>query len=163
MPIVVLPTTEVRVAAFPFVDEESEGNYFQLLAGGFPVGKRLIVINGTRPGVGKTTLARNLLMQIFNSAACQRWPGNEDQWERLIPAVIKSGHGYLYFDNVFGKVTSPTLAALCTSAQWTWRKLGTHEMETADVNLLVVITGNGIEMSEEIRRRAVVIELGDKR
>ena len=84
-------------------------------------------------------------------------PAKEAQWEKLLPSVIRAG--YLFFDNVSGCIHSDALAAFLTAKEWTWRKLGTHEMEKARVDCQVVITGNSVSISADLARRAIFIEL----
>ena len=142
-----------------FADEASETNYRKAMDGelneyGF---KPLIVINASGPGTGKTRLAHHILEARFGSSAACEMPMREQPWERLIPAVLE--RGYLFMDNVRGPVNSPTLAALLTSKEWSWRKLGTQKIESAKVDLQVIVAGNGVQLSEDLARRAIWIEL----
>lgn len=142
-----------------FRDEGSRENFFKAMKGdlnqyGF---RPMIAITASRPGSGKTALARHILEARGLPSAPTMMPLKEQGWEKLLPAAIP--RGYLFLDNVYGTFNSSTLSAFLTSKSWSWRVLGSTRIEEARLDVQVVVTGNNIELGEDLLRRSLVIDL----
>jgi hypothetical protein len=137
-----------------FANAESEAHYRQALAGelneyGF---KPLIVITADGPARGKTRLARHILESRFGSCVvCEMPPGQA--WDGLVNAALE--RGYLFMDDVCGRVDSPELARMLTAVMEMIAASGLAQL----LDLQVIITGNRLQLSADLARRAICIEL----
>jgi len=114
-----------------------------------------------REGSGKTLLARLCLCPIHGPVKITPPPEkrNEGSLRQLLSAVARAGEPYLFFDNWRGVIASPALEAFVTANIWGDRVLGVSELFTAEKSCLVFVTGNDAEVSPDIRRRSLFVEL----
>lgn len=151
-------TTKTQIEGIRFADAESEGNFHKAMFFGAGDGMRpMVVINADRPGLGKTFLARQILRERSLHPMVFRMPKTDDSLRRFIPSVLADG--YLFLDDVTFPLVSPLLAELITSETWEYRKMGSAEKQTREVDLVVVVTGNNVRLSEDLQRRAIWINL----
>lgn len=124
----------------------------------------LFAIEADRPGTGKTLLAQIASVLITgNRAGIMAMPPSEDQLSKKITAVLREGREFLAFDNVAHVVDSASLAALATATDWVDRVLQTSSVVRLPNMGVCLLTGNRIELSREIARRCVRIQLAPHR
>ena len=141
-----------------FADHQSESNFKKALVGGKnQLGRNPFVIISGPPGSGKSTLGRLLLEGLYGDAFVTRWPKSEAGWERLLPCL--AGKQYLFFDNLYGDIYSQSLMNLVSSGDFEYRKLYTHKMKRVSLDMMVVITGNGLNLDADIALRAWFVGL----
>jgi hypothetical protein len=151
--------SDFDIEKVPFADVQSRRNFHLAKAGernamGF---LPLVIINGSRPGSGKTALAREILNSRFSSAKVDEMPLSRVAWYGLIFGAKE--RGYLFLDDI-GKLPDNVLQWL-VSPGYTLRKLGSKEYSTASArDIQVVITGNNLTVSKALSEFALVIQLG---
>ncbi|MEX0407945.1 hypothetical protein ABGN05_20000 [Aquibium sp. LZ166] len=90
-------------------------------------------------------------------------PKQEDEIEKRLTGVLIEGRAIVMFDNVTGRISSPALAAFLTAGDsFSGRRLGSSEMLDLKKRCTVIVTGNGLELDGEQRRRFVPIYLDAK-
>ena len=114
-----------------------------------------------REGSGKTLLARIALCPVHGKAKITPPPEskNENSLRQFLSSAARAGEPYIFFDNWRGKIQSGALEAFITANIWGDRVLGVSELFTAEKSCLVYITGNSAEVSPDIRRRSLFVEL----
>jgi hypothetical protein len=110
-------------------------------------------------GSGKTLLARcvGVLAQGEEPSV---WPHtantNDEETRKRIFTVLCSGKRVLIWDNVVSTFDSAALAACMTSPTYTDRILGKSDSTTVPNRMLLVLTGNNIQLQGEMPRRVLV-------
>jgi hypothetical protein len=85
------------------------------------------------------------------------------EFEKRLSAELMAGHPVVFLDNVNSRsIRSNLLATAITESPARVRKLGTSEMIAINSRGLILITGNGVSVSEDLVRRTILIELDAK-
>lgn len=115
-------------------------------------------------GTGKGLLCRVISSIAFGRKISAVTIGETSQeFEKRLSAELMSGHSAVFLDNVNNRsIRSNLLAAAITESPARVRKLGTSEMIAINNRCLILITGNGVTVSEDLVRRTVLIELDAK-
>jgi len=173
--IPVAPTlTEIKEAVelinevitdIPFAGEADRAGYFAMLltmicrpiiGGHTPI----FLIRASTQGTGKTlTVESAIKITTGRPATPTAWADTEEELKKTLHSLLLTGDEYIFIDNVNTRIKSGTLAALVTSGRLNSRVLGFSKMVNAPCNAVVVITANNPDLSREIARRCVPIEL----
>jgi hypothetical protein len=109
-------------------------------------------------GSGKTTLA--LVCGIpYASIPVETAPNDESEWQKKLLSAVISGRRVLLLDNVKGHLNSGALEAYTTSSYFSGRVLGVSKEFSGEAGATVLITGNGLTVTPDLRRRSLFIEL----
>lgn len=153
------------VADFPFV--EGHGKAVFLAAVLTVIGRfafrgpsPMILIDANVPGIGKTKLA-DIVGIIVTGMPLPRvaQTKNEEEERKRITSILLKGRRILLLDNINSRLGSGVLDALLTSDTWQDRVLG-HSREVSLPNhLLVLATGNNLELQADTVRRCLRVQL----
>jgi len=110
-------------------------------------------------GAGATTCAACAIVPVLGSLPTGVKSGDDEELRKHITSVIRCGQSMLFLDNLKGHLNSPALEVLVSAAKWEGRLLGSSERVSGDNDVTVVITGNGLTVSPDWRRRTLFIEL----
>lgn len=112
-------------------------------------------------GSGKGLLARCLSLIAFGREPYAVTSGGSGQeLEKRIAAELIAGGPTLFLDNINDRaLKSDLLASAITERPARVRVLGTSEMVSLNASMLVMLTGNGLTVAEDLARRFIVIEL----
>lgn len=115
-------------------------------------------------GTGKGLLARAISYIAFGSEPFAITSGgSEKEFEARIVAELMTGAPMLFCDNMNNvALKSNQLASFITERPARCRVLGKSETRLLDSSALIVLTGNGLSVSEDLARRFLVIELDAK-
>jgi len=150
---------------FPFADQASHTNTIALMLTPFvrPLidgATPLHVIDASTPGTGKSLLADIASMPFIPSGPTIMTAGkDDDEWRKRITAKLMGAPSHVLIDNVKQKLSSGDLGAALTAHTWEDRILGQTAMIRFPVKCTWIVTGNNIELSDEIARRSVWIRL----
>jgi putative DNA primase/helicase len=111
-------------------------------------------------GSGKGLLIRSIAMTAYGTHVTPFPPGNDrHEMDKRIVADVLQGRSSLFLDNVNGTtLRSNTLCILLTERPASIRILGVSRMVQLDQAMFVVVTGNGLTISEDLGRRFLVVE-----
>jgi hypothetical protein len=109
-------------------------------------------------GSGKTTLAQ-LAGMPYENTPVETAPRDESEWQKKLLSVVLSGRRLLLLDNVKGHLNSGALEAYTTSPHFSGRVLGVSKEFSGEAGATVLITGNGLTVTPDLRRRALFVEL----
>ncbi|MBN2807977.1 MAG: hypothetical protein JXR80_00595 [Deltaproteobacteria bacterium] len=132
-----------------------------LLHGGLIVGRApMFVIEGDQPGVGKGTLA-NIVAAVYNAKFTNitRRRGGVGSFDESIGAALDAGRGMILFDNFRGKFDSQFAESLLTEPNVQIRLPYRGSFDVDVTRNLFVLTSNGIEMTDDLARRVMVIDI----
>jgi hypothetical protein len=111
-------------------------------------------------GAGKGLLARCICSIAFGRPPhAVTGGGNNEELEKRIAAELMGGGPALFLDNL-NNVTfkSDLLASAITERPARVRVLGKSQMVPLNASAFVILTGNGLSVSEDLARRFIVVE-----
>ncbi len=146
---------------FPFVDEASRAHAMavpltvlarEVIDGPTP----LFAFDAPAAGTGKGLLAR-LLVRVATGFEPSIMTDTRDDEElrKRITSVLCAGPAAVIVDNVKRKLDSGALAAVLTTTSWCDRLLGQTQILEVPNRAVWLVTGNNLQMSEELTRRTV--------
>ena len=112
-------------------------------------------------GTGKGLLARLICLIAFGRQPHAVTAGaNAEELEKRISAELMQGHSALFLDNLNNTAfRSDLLASAITERPSRVRVLGQSKMVMLNANAFVVLTGNGLSVSEDLARRFLAVDL----
>ncbi|HZA23571.1 MAG TPA: hypothetical protein VFA32_13390, partial [Dehalococcoidia bacterium] len=149
---------------FPFIDDASQAHALALLLQRFlrfliPGATPLYLIDAPTRGTGKGLLADVIAVVATGGPSyVMSLPRDDDELEKRITAALLAGRQLIQLDNVRQLRSAPLEAALTTTL-WEGRRLGRSEIVRAPNTATWLATGNNVELSDEMNRRAVLIRL----
>jgi hypothetical protein len=110
---------------------------------------------------GKGLLARTITAIAFGRAPLAMPPGHDaDELDKRICGAAITAEPVILIDNANARtLRSDTLAALITERPARIRPLGTSTLTPITTAILPIVTGNGVQLSEDLARRFLVVEL----
>ena len=112
-------------------------------------------------GAGKGLLARCISIIAYGREphAVNAGP-NIEELEKRISAELVEGNAVLFLDNLNDRaLKSEALASAITERPARTRILGKSQMVSLNSSTLVILTGNGLSVSEDLARRFIIVEL----
>jgi hypothetical protein len=111
-------------------------------------------------GAGKGLLARCISIIAFGREPHAVTSGaNAEELEKRIAAELMEGSPVLFLDNLNNKAfKSDLLASAITERPARVRVLGRSQMVPLNATAFVVLTGNGLSVSEDLARRFIAVE-----
>ncbi|MEQ9335159.1 hypothetical protein [Thalassobaculum sp.] len=112
-------------------------------------------------GAGKGLLARCISIIAFGREPHAVTSGSTaEELEKRISAELMEGSPVLFLDNLNNKAfKSDLLASAITERPARVRVLGRSQMVQLNASALVILTGNGLSVAEDLARRFIAIEL----
>ena len=150
---------------FPFKEPADRAHAFALWLLPFirdliPGPTPLHLIEGPSPGSGKGLLMDVLVMpSVGPHIGTVTQAKDEDEWRKLLTAVLSKAQPVVMIDNVAKSLDSGTLSSALTQLVWEGRILGRTEMVDVPIRCVWAATANNPTMSTEIARRAIRIRI----
>jgi hypothetical protein len=112
-------------------------------------------------GTGKGLLSRVKAAIAFGRAPYAMPPGHDaDEFDKRLVAAAMTAEPVILIDNANSRtLRSDTLAALITERPARIRPLGKSTLTPITTAILPIVTGNGVQLAEDLARRFIVIEL----
>lgn len=147
------------IAKFPFVSDADRNAWIgmaltPMLRFIAPGPYKLGLIEAHQAGSGKSFLAE-MLSELHGGQVHAEMPSEDAELRKTVTSVLQEKGGVIVFDNVDGKVSSPVLAGLLTSAKWSARLLGKNASVTLANDRMWVATGNNIVIDGDMARRVL--------
>lgn len=119
------------------------------------------IVTANAEGSGKTLLVQHALVPIFGEVTMTEPPVNKESetMGKKLAAMVFAGVPYVFIDNWQGEVGGAAIEMFCTARMIRDRVLGSPEVKSAKKTAMLFITGNRAEVSPDMRRRSIVIEL----
>lgn len=126
-------------------------------------GHPFLAINGNKPGVGKTTLARVLgVLAEGKEPHTVSYVPDDTEFEKQLATRVEAGDRVIVIDNAKTRraIESAVLERCITDPRLTFRRLGSNTAITREQNdVLFCLTMNLTQMGQDLRRRALPIHL----
>ncbi len=110
-------------------------------------------------GAGKTLLVLCLVTPTLGAPPIGCKADEDAEVRKLLLTAVREARPVLFIDNVKGKLSCEPLEAFLSAPVWSDRILGVSESFTADNLTTVFVTGNGMTVSPDMRRRSLFVEL----
>jgi len=153
------------LAEFPFADERSRAAavaaMLTVYAGGLlpPASTNpAFIYLANAEGSGKTTLAQ-LAGIPYGVCDAESKPATEEEWQKALLALVMGGARLLLLDNLKGHLNSPSFEAYLTATKFSGRILGVNKKFSGEADAVVLLTGNRLTVSPDLRRRCIFVEL----
>ena len=111
------------------------------------------------PGSGKTILASGVSMIARGFTAAPTSQTDPDEERKTVASLLMRNAPFLFFDNCEHPVQSSTLCEIATSPEWEARLLGTNLAPKLPTNIVVMFTGNNLEIVGDIIERTLMCRL----
>ncbi len=126
-------------------------------------GHPFLAVNGNKPGVGKSTLARVLgVIAEGQEPNTVSFAANEEEFEKQLATRVEAGDRVIVIDNARTSrpIQSPVLERCITDTRLNFRRLGGNTAISRPTNdVLFVLTMNLTQMGADLRRRALPLNL----
>jgi hypothetical protein len=109
-------------------------------------------------GSGKTLLA-SLCGVPYRETPVETAPREDAEWNKKLLSAVIAGRRLILLDNLKGHLNSPALEAYTSSPHYSGRILGASKEFSGETGAIVLITGNGLTISPDMRRRSLFVEL----
>jgi hypothetical protein len=158
---------ETLLAEFPWADDGGRSKAVAIaamlttFAGGLmptKATKPVFIYTANAEGSGKTTLAQ-LAGTPYADTPAEAAPRDEAEWQKKLLSLVISGRRLVLLDNLKGHLNSPSFEGYTTSATFGGRILGGSREFTGEAGATILITGNGLTFTPDLRRRALIVEL----
>jgi hypothetical protein len=110
-------------------------------------------------GAGGTMAAACAIVPVLGYLPTGVKAGDDDEMRKLLTTAVREAQAIVFLDNVKGHFNSGSLEAFVSSPTWTGRLLGANESVTGPNNAYIFVTGNGMTVTADWRRRSLFIEL----
>lgn len=118
----------------------------------------LIIFNANQSGSGKSLLMRVALAPVHGPPAESGKPESEAEFEKVLDSAAIARKPFLVLDDC-KSIHSQALNRFVTSPVHECRLMHSQRMATVPKITQVIATGNGLSISEDLDRRALVIDL----
>ena len=109
-------------------------------------------------GSGKTRLAQIALAPVFGEPCMVNADQRPEELDKIISTAALEQRPYLFLDDC-GDFKSRALNMLLTSGRISTRIMGQSKMPDVPNRMQVFLTGNGIDIGQELLRRSVITDL----
>jgi len=158
---------ETLLAEFPWAEDGGRSKAVAIASMFTTFAEGLMPTNATKPvfiytanaeGSGKTTLAQ-LAGTPYADTPAEAAPRDESEWQKKLLSLVISGRRLVLLDNLKGHLNSPAFESYTSSATFGGRILGGSREFTGEAGATILITGNGLTFTPDLRRRALIVEL----
>lgn len=110
---------------------------------------------------GKTKLSEDFFGGTMLGAPTPtiQWPKDEDEVDKRILSIAIAGHSLINMDNIPSILDSPSLTSFVTASAPGGRMLGKNEYVSVPNTITLVGTGNHMQFSAELAKRACMVRL----
>jgi hypothetical protein len=124
----------------------------------------LYLANAPKAGSGKSTLTKTVLAPGIGNISLVNLTRWGPELEYKVTSWLIAGKPVIWFDNQAPDhvVDSALLAALISEPSFSGRPVGTSESPDLPIRCAWVMTGNKLRFTEELARRAVLIEIDEQ-
>jgi len=118
----------------------------------------MVVANGNQPGLGKTLLVHAELSPVYGQVEDDSKPKEEGELRKILDAASLAGVPYIFLDDC-SSLAAHDLNKFVTSAVHVPRILGKSTRVRCQNLAQVFATGNGLNLTSDLERRALVVDL----
>lgn len=117
------------------------------------------IVVANAEGAGKSLLAAVCTTPTLGTMPAGCKSDDENEIAKQLVTTIREARPLVFIDNLKGHLSSAALEAFLSAPTFEGRKLGVNEYISGENLATVVITGNGLTVSPDMRRRSLFVEL----
>ncbi len=117
------------------------------------------IITKNAEGAGASTLAACTTSPFVGSMATSSWPDSNEEVRKVLTTAVMEAKTALVFDNVKSIIGGAAIEGFISAPLWDDRKLGSNESARYPNNATVKFTVNGANVTPDMRRRSLFVEL----
>ncbi|MDD2709267.1 MAG: DnaB-like helicase N-terminal domain-containing protein [Verrucomicrobiae bacterium] len=117
------------------------------------------IYSANAEGAGKSILASCCIIPVIGKTPTGCKVADEPEIQKSLLAAIKEGAQVLLLDNIKGRLNSGALEAFLSCVEFSGRNLGENSTFTGENLATCFITGNGLSITPDLRRRSLFVEL----
>ena len=157
---------------FPFEDQSSKCHALAFalnplirpLVGSAPT--PMFVFDAPRTRTGKSLLANSITCVVTGAPIkAEPAPRRAEEWQKNILTLLVEGREIIFYDNVkttaIYPLSSDALCSAITAGTVTGRELGYNRSLTAQVISTWSLSGNNVQLDEELTHRSLIIRMVD--
>ena len=118
----------------------------------------LFYFNANQPGSGKSRLGEICIYPLYGNADPLTYSDN-DEFTKKLDTWAQSNELYAFLDDVSGLVKNNDLNRWITSPTWSGRVMHSQRAFSVHNPKLTLLTGNQAPLSEDLTRRALMVDL----
>lgn len=119
------------------------------------------LVRATSVGTGKSLLVEGCGITVYGCEHFSTFPpaDTEAEMRKRITSALLESRTVIAIDNVEGRLSSESLATLITTGTWADRKLGGNSNVRIRNRVTVTVTGNNLQVDDDLLRRIILIDL----
>lgn len=122
----------------------------------------LFLFNANEPGSGKSRMVEMIIFALYGYSRTLAWPKDKKENDKIVntlDSLALSGGTYLFLDNLpRGYFESPLMDQWVTNTTHTARIFHSQALATVEKRAVTFMTGNGITLSDDLDRRALICD-----
>ncbi len=119
----------------------------------------MFVVQAAMSRIGKSELVQFVSLLATGKPAKVQPPRNDVEMEKRLTGHVKAGDKLVAFDNGTAPLGGPALEAALTSRVWVGRILGSNQLYSGPMELVIFFTGNHVTYHLDMLGRVVVVRL----
>lgn len=119
----------------------------------------LVIWSANGPAAGKSLLAMIVEIPVRGFCAMRSLPEEKEELEKVLSSEVLAGSDSIIFDNVKERLDSGFLEQFATSSVVSVRRLGSSAKYEVAKQTMIMFTSNQAEVSSDIARRSIFIDL----
>jgi putative DNA primase/helicase len=120
----------------------------------------MFIMDANTRGVGKTKLVDAVFRIVLGFGAPQTaLPEQNEEIRKTITSCVLAGDQAILFDNIKRKLGGEGIESAVTAVTWKGRRLGSDDQMSAPMRIVFFATGNNLELTSDLARRAMHIRL----
>lgn len=153
---------------FPFADDQGRSLAVQVAAMVTRFAMSLLpeqaqapmfVWNANGPAAGKSLLAQVVEIPVRGYASFRSFPEEKEELQKVLDSEVLAGSDSIIFDNLKERLDSAYLEQFLTSSMVSVRRLGSSTKQELSKQACVMLTANQAEVSADIARRSLFVDL----
>jgi hypothetical protein len=151
---------------FPFANERSRAAHITAMVAMYGASlqpmasKRLnFLYRANNAGAGKGLLAHTAICGPCGLAMVQSIPDSKEEFKKILDTEALNGSAYIFLDEIERKLVNRTLNSFMTANMWSGRLMNSQKKFAVPQTSIVFMTGNNVELSGDLARRCLVIDL----
>ena len=151
---------------FPFANPRSKAVHICAMVAMYAVGLKPaaekplnFVYRANMPRAGKGLLALTAIVPTCGPATIQSIPDSKEEFKKILDSEALNGSSYIFLDEIENKLVNRTLNSFLTTNVWGGRLMNTQKKFSVSQNSIVFMTGNNIDLSDDLAGRCLLVDL----
>lgn len=151
---------------FPFANARSKAVHICAMMAVYAAGLKPMMekplnflYRANMPRAGKGLLALTAIAPSCGPVTIQSIPDSKEEFKKILDTEALNGSSYIFLDEIENKLVNRTLNSFLTTNVWGGRLMNTQKKFSVSQNSIVFMTGNNIDLSDDLAGRCLLIDL----